>query len=177
MEPIACLSLGSNLGDREANLRQAIAALIEGGLELIAASSVYETDPVDNTNQPQFLNLAVIVNAERFDPFSLLRLCLETETRLGRVRAVPRGARTIDIDLLLFGDQVINANSEAIELILPHPRMHQRRFVLQPLAEIAPQLVHPILSQTIEQLLASLTDNSSVRMIVSRISWLAFLKA
>ncbi len=169
MERIACLSLGSNLGDREANLRQAIAALIDGGLELIAASSVYETDPVDNTNQPQFLNLAITVNPERFDPFSLLKLCLETETRLGRVRTVPRGARTVDIDLLLLGDQVINGASEAIELILPHPRMHQRRFVLQPLAEIAPQLVHPVLRQTIEQLFAALTDDSSVLMSARQI--------
>lgn len=164
MEPIAYLSLGSNLGDREANLQQAIAALLASGLELVAASSVYETDPVDVLNQPQFLNQVIAVNAELFDPISLLRLCLETEIRLGRVRTVPRGARTIDIDLLLFGDQVCTDESQGIELTLPHPRMHLRRFVLQPLAEIAPQTQHPLLNQTISQLLNSVPDFSQVRI-------------
>jgi 2-amino-4-hydroxy-6-hydroxymethyldihydropteridine diphosphokinase len=162
MPPIAYLGLGSNLGDREANLRQAISLLVAGGLQLVAESSVYETDPVDFLDQPQFLNQVIAVNAERFDPISLLRLCLETEVELGRVRTVPRGARTIDIDLLLFGDHIISATLDGIELTLPHPRMHLRRFVLQPLAEIAPQLTHPVMQQTVEQLLASLPDDSAV---------------
>lgn len=161
MPPIAYLGLGSNLGDREANLRQAISLLVAGGLQLVAESSVYETDPVDFLDQPKFLNQVIAVNAGHFDPISLLKLCLETEAELGRVRTVPRGARTIDIDLLLFGNHIISATLDGIELTLPHPRMHLRRFVLQPLAEIAPQLTHPVMQQTVEQLLASLPDDSS----------------
>lgn len=164
MPPIAYLGLGSNLGDREANLRQAISLLAERGLRLIAESSVYETDPVDYLDQPKFLNQVVAVTAENHEPFALMKLCLETEARLGRVRTVPRGARVIDIDLLLFGDQIINGESEEVELILPHPRMHQRRFVLEPLAEIAPQIVHPAMKQTVYQILALLADDSDVRV-------------
>lgn len=162
MSQIAYLSLGSNLGDREANLRQAISSLVSGGLQLVAESSVYETDPVDYLNQPKFLNQVIAVTAEHLEPFALLKFCLETETQLGRVRTVPRGARTVDIDLLLLGGFVINSNFAGVELTLPHPRMHLRRFVLQPLAEIAPELIHPTLGQTIEQLLASVADDSAV---------------
>lgn len=164
MPPVAYLGLGSNLGDREANLRQAISLLAERGLRLIAESSVYETDPVDYLDQPKFLNQVVAVTAENPEPFALMKLCLETEAALGRVRTVPRGARVIDIDLLLFGDQIINGKSEGIKLTLPHPRMHLRRFVLQPLAEIAPQIVHPGMKQTVTQILAFLADDSAVQV-------------
>lgn len=162
MPPIAYLGLGSNLGDREANLRQAISLLVAVGLHIVAESSIYETDPVDFLDQPKFLNQVIAVNAERFDPISLLKLCLETEAELGRVRTVPRGARTIDIDLLLFGNHIISTTHDGIELTLPHPRMHLRRFVLQPLAEIAPQTQHPLLNQTISQLLDSVPDFTQV---------------
>src|SRR5215217_839310 len=104
MSQIAYLGLGSNLGDRAANLLRAVSALVNGGLQLVAASSIYETDPVDYLDQPQFLNQVIAVAAPQLEPYSLLRFCLETETKLGRERTIPRSARTVDIDLLLFGD-------------------------------------------------------------------------
>lgn len=164
MQHLAYLGLGSNLGDREANLRRAISLLVGRGLQLVTESSVYETDPVDFLDQPKFLNQVLAVAAENLEPFALMKLCLEIEAELGRVRTVLRGARTIDIDLLLFGDEILNGESEGIELILPHPRMHLRRFVLQPLAEIAPDAEHPVLRQTISQLLSSLVDFSQAEI-------------
>ncbi|HMV82708.1 MAG TPA: 2-amino-4-hydroxy-6-hydroxymethyldihydropteridine diphosphokinase [Blastocatellia bacterium] len=159
----AFLSLGSNLGDRAANLLSAISALVNGGLQLTAASAIYETEPVDHLEQPQFLNQVIAVTAPGLEPYSLLRFCLETESQLGRVRTIPRGARVIDIDLLLLGDFVLDGEFDGVNLILPHPRMHLRRFVLEPLTELAPQLQHPLLGQTVEQLLASLNDSAAVR--------------
>lgn len=159
---IAYLGLGSNLGDREANLQNSISALVGNGVQLSEKSSIYETDPVDYLHQPKFLN-QVIALASPLEPFALLQLCLQIETEMGRVRVIPRGARIIDIDLLLFDDQIINEEFEGISLIVPHPRMHLRRFVLQPLAEIAPHLIHPMLEKTIEQLLSSVEDDSAVR--------------
>ncbi|MGH9834098.1 MAG: 2-amino-4-hydroxy-6-hydroxymethyldihydropteridine diphosphokinase [Blastocatellia bacterium] len=156
----AYLGLGSNLGDRAANLLRAVAALRHGGLCLTAMSSIYETAPVDYLDQPDFLNLVVEVEAPQIEPFSLLEFCLATETRLGRERTVPKGARTIDIDLLLVDDLVIDETRNGIALTLPHPRLHLRRFVLAPLAEIAPQLRRPILGETMSQLLNTVDDSS-----------------
>ena len=164
MTHLAYLSLGSNLGDRAANLLRAISALVSGGLQLVAASSIYETDPVDYLDQPKFLNQVIAITASRLEPVSLLKFCLEIEDQMGRKRAIPRGARTIDIDLLLLEDFIINGEFNGVELILPHPRMHLRRFVLQPLAEIAPQAVHPALGKTAEQLLSRVADDAQVRI-------------
>lgn len=160
----AYLSLGSNLGDRAANLLRALTALINSDLRLVTASSIYETDPVDVLAQPRFLNMVIAVAAPRLEPFSLLNYCLATETRLGRKRFIERGARTVDIDLLLLDDLVIDETRQGTELVLPHPRLHLRRFVLTPLAEIAPHLKHPVLGETMAHLLGAIDALSMVRI-------------
>jgi 2-amino-4-hydroxy-6-hydroxymethyldihydropteridine diphosphokinase len=159
---IAHLGLGSNLGDRAANLLRALKALRDSGLSLITLSSIYETEPVDYPSQPDFLNMAVAAGAAGIEPFSLLNLCLDLETRLGRERLFPKGARVIDIDLLLIDGITIDEVRNGVALTLPHPRLHLRRFALAPLAEIAPDLRHPILDKTIGRLLADLNDSSAV---------------
>ena len=159
---VAYLGLGSNLGDRAANLLRAVKALRDAGLNLIAISSIYETGPVDYLDQPDFLNMSIAVSAPQVEPFSLLKLCLDVEARLGRERLTPKGARVIDIDLLLFGGAVIDGLRDGVALTLPHPRMHLRRFALAPLAEIAPGLRHPVFGKTIQRLLDELNDSSCV---------------
>ena len=146
----AYLSLGSNLGDREENLRDAVRRLEELG-EVKAASSFYETEPVEFTNQPWFLNIAVELETELM-PRQLLSAVLKIERDMGRRRLQPKGPRLIDIDILLFGDV---AMSDA-KLTLPHPAMHERNFVLKPLAEIAPEAKHPLLRKSVKQLLEEL---------------------
>jgi 2-amino-4-hydroxy-6-hydroxymethyldihydropteridine diphosphokinase len=161
---IAYLGLGSNLGDRAANLLRALSEMIAGELRLISVSSIYETDPVDHLDQPRFLNMAIAVTSESLEAFSLLNFCLEAELRLGRRRGIPKGARTIDIDLLMFDDLVVDDRRYGVHLKLPHPRLHLRRFVLAPLTEIAPHLRHPVFGQTMTELLGVLDDSSAVRV-------------
>lgn len=139
--PRAFVALGSNLGDREATIRAALDALAaEPGLELVAVSSLVDTDPVGNVDQPRFLNGAAEVDTE-LSPRDLLTALLAVEQRFGRRRdgAVPHGPRTLDLDLLLYGDAEIDEPG----LTVPHPRMHERGFVLGPLAELAPGLEVP----------------------------------
>jgi len=167
MNHLAYLGLGSNLGDRAANLLRAVSSLVNGRLQLVAASSVYETDPVDYLDQPKFLNQVIAVTAPDLEPYSLLKFCLETESELGRRRTTPRGARNIDIDLLLFGDFILDGEYTGVNLILPHPRLHLRRFVLEPLAEIAPRFIHPVFGQSIEQLLGAVADDSFVQIYLA----------
>jgi 2-amino-4-hydroxy-6-hydroxymethyldihydropteridine diphosphokinase len=136
------LSLGSNIGDREGTLRTAVQKLAEQGIQIAAQSSLYETDPQDFRNQPWFLNLAIACETSMF-PRQLLGVTQRIERELGRRRHVNigvKGPRTIDIDILLFAGRVIDTST----LTIPHPRMLDRRFVLEPLFEIAPGLRHPV---------------------------------
>ena len=153
MQKVVYLSLGSNVGDREQNLRTAIAKLGELG-EVIAVSSFYETEPVEFTQQPWFLNCAVAVRTELMPKLFLAKI-QAIEQEMGRRRVQPKGPRTLDIDILLFGNSVINAQ----QLEVPHPSMHERRFVLAPLVEIAPEVRHPIFKRTVRELLQALPQN------------------
>ena len=150
MSELAYLSLGSNLGDRAANLRAAIAELEAAG-RMRAVSGFYETQPVDVHNQPWFLNCVIAIETDK-TPREMLQLALGIEAAMGRLRMRVKGARNIDIDIVLFDDQVVNESG----LKIPHPAMHQRRFVLEPLVEIAPQALHPELRKTAQELLAAL---------------------
>lgn len=196
------IGLGSNLGDREANLQEA-RSRIQRLIKVVRQSSIYETEPVGLLDQPWFLNQVIEGHSVRQDvrqpaclSSSSARLAsevddkaaacrtfvepiqaqaflsdlLKIENDLGRERTIVNGPRVIDIDLLLLDDSVINHSNERqwssidqIDVVVPHPRMHRRRFVIEPLCEIAPELIHPVLSKTIREILASLDDPSVVR--------------
>jgi 2-amino-4-hydroxy-6-hydroxymethyldihydropteridine diphosphokinase len=153
---IVYLSLGSNVGDRAANLNAAIHRLGTTG-KVVQASSFYETEPVEFTAQPWFLNCAVELHSEQ-TPLQLMAALLEIEREMGRKRTQNKGPRSIDIDILLFGELMVDTEG----LTIPHPGMQERRFVLEPLAEIAPGIRHPALKKTIRELRDALPPGQAV---------------
>ncbi|MBZ5600406.1 MAG: 2-amino-4-hydroxy-6-hydroxymethyldihydropteridine diphosphokinase [Acidobacteriia bacterium] len=159
MHKLAYLSLGSNVGDRAANLNAAIGRLAELGA-VAAVSSFYETEPVELTAQPWFLNCAVTLDTEKM-PKQLLAGILDIEQQMGRRRTQTKGPRTIDIDILLFGSSIVDTQG----LTIPHPALHERRFVLEPLAEIAPEVRHPVFKRTVREMRDALPPGQAARKV------------
>lgn len=154
------LCLGSNLGQKKNNLKKALALLRNEGIRILRSSSFYETEPVDNLDQPWFYNQVVEVEAG-FSPLELLKLAKKIEKRMGRKGSTQKSPRKIDIDILLAENEVIRTR----ELVIPHPRLEKRNFVLVPLGEIAPDIVHPVLKTKIEDLAKNSKDPSIVKKL------------
>lgn len=155
----AYVGLGSNLGDRAGNLVLAVRGMMEASLCVTRLSSVYETEAVSEIRQPPFLNMVAEIGNSLPTPQQMLARLLRIEFALGRTREVKDGPRTIDLDLLMYGE--VESDTEFLKL--PHPCLHERRFVLEPLVEIAPRLVHPTLKRSAVELLESLGDKSAVK--------------
>jgi 2-amino-4-hydroxy-6-hydroxymethyldihydropteridine diphosphokinase len=156
----AYIGVGSNLGDRAGNLLMGIRGMLAAGLEVSRLSQIYETEPVETFTQPNYLNMVAELRGEnRARPEEVMERLLQVEQALGRTRDMAKGPRIIDLDLLLYGNETCDTRL----LTLPHPRLHHRRFVLVPLAELAPQLVHPTLNKTVTQLLEALADDSEAK--------------
>jgi 2-amino-4-hydroxy-6-hydroxymethyldihydropteridine diphosphokinase len=155
----AYVGLGSNLGDRAGYLLLAVRGMLDAGFDVIRLSNIYETEPVEYENQPAFLNMVAELRSSTLPPpEQLLARLLRIEYGLGRTRDIHMGPRTIDLDLLIFKDQHI----ETQFLTVPHPRIALRRFVLVPLNELVPSLIHPVLGKSISDLLAQTKDRSTV---------------
>jgi len=155
------VSLGSNLGDRAGYLLLAVRGMLAAGLDVIRLSSIYETQPVEYTNQPTFLNMIAELRGTTVPPpEQLLARMLRIEYALGRIRDVQMGPRTIDLDLLIYKDE----HRDTEFLRLPHPRLHLRRFVLVPLNELVPTLLHPTLHRSVNDLLEHVDDSSRVEL-------------
>lgn len=156
--PLAYIGFGSNIGDRLAHIQNAIQVLSETeGITLQKISSIYKTDPVGYEAQAQFLNGVAAIQTS-LSPLSLLHTLKDIETAVGRQHRIRWGPREIDLDILIYGDSCLQTE----KLIIPHPEMHLRRFVLVPLAEIAPSLIHPVFQETIQTLVNRLEDDKSV---------------
>lgn len=158
-EKVVYIALGSNVGDRAAMLERAIAAMTFAGIRVLRQSSFYVTEPVDAPGQAWFLN-AVVEAQTTLLPLQLLHALLRIERELGRRRIALHGPRTIDLDILFYGSSVIRSR----ELEVPHPRLRDRRFVLVPLAQIAPDFRHPALHKSVARLLADTPDRSELRL-------------
>jgi len=155
----AYVGMGSNLGDRAGYLLLAVRGMLDAGLDVIRLSSIYETAPVDNPDQPAFLNMVAELRGPTLPSSEqLLARLLRIEYGLGRTRSIPNAPRTIDLDLLIFKDERTSTEF----LTLPHPRLHMRRFVLVPLSELVPNLTHPGLGKTVRELLETTPDKSEV---------------
>ena len=162
MPALVYLSLGSNVGDREIQLRDALRRLAAIG-RVVGVSSFYETEPVEFTDQAWFLNCVVALETTE-TPEQLMMALLQIEQQMGRRRIQKKGPRAIDIDILLFDEAILDSPA----LTIPHPAMHQRRFVLEPLAEIAPEVRHPVLEKTIRELLEALPAGQIVRRFIAQ---------
>jgi len=157
----AYIGLGSNLGDRAGNLLLGVRGMLNAGLAVSRLSQIYETEPVETFPQPKFLNMVAELHVnESLPPAEVMERLLQVELSLGRTRDVNKGPRSIDLDLLLYGNETCDTEL----LTLPHPRLHLRRFVLVPLVELAPNLVHPKLQKTMAELLDALDDTSEVNV-------------
>lgn len=152
------LSLGSNVGDRKENLNAACSLLEKAQIKILRYSSIYETQPVDFASQPWFLNQVLEVSTGQI-PDELLGIIKKIEKKMGRKRSLPKGPRKIDIDIILAGEFI----QQTPHLKIPHPQMHKRNFVLVPLREIAPGVVHPVLKKTVESLAKENDDPSEIR--------------
>ena len=153
------LSLGSNMGDREVNLREALGRLESTRFQVMRLSSYYETAPIGLTGQAWFVNVVVEANTSLF-PMMLLNHCQHVERLMGRKKTVLNGPRKIDIDILLYAHLVIDSK----RLCIPHARMHERRFVLEPMIELAPDLPHPVLRKTMMDLFAGVKGQAARRL-------------
>jgi 2-amino-4-hydroxy-6-hydroxymethyldihydropteridine diphosphokinase len=160
------LALGSNLGDREQFLRSGIRGLASKGIDIVRCASVYSTEPRDVLNQPSFLNTALEATTD-LTPTELLRCCLDVERENQRVRDALKGPRTLDIDIIFYGNQIVCEP----DLTIPHPSLSERRFVLAPLAEIAPGFVDPVRGKTIQQLRDECADQSYVKSVGDLGAW------
>ncbi len=160
---LSYLGLGSNIGDRQANIIKAIKRLNEvPGIVIDRKSSLYETEPIGYKDQGWFINAVIGINTT-LSPHGLLDVCLLIEDEMGRIRRTEKGPREIDIDVLLYGNLIVDDAG----LKIPHPAMHVRRFVLVPLFEIAPDLVHPLLKKSVEELLTDVGDTARVDKLIS----------
>ena len=155
----AYVGIGSNIGDRAGNLLLAVRGITHAAMTVTCLSSIYETEPISKIEQPPFLNMVAEIGSPLPTPEQVMARLLRIEFALGRTRELKDGPRTIDLDLLFYGDM----EKDTEFLRLPHPRLHERRFVLEPLAEIAPSFLHPTLDRSMEELLENVADKSEVK--------------